>query len=74
MNLEEEFQRLMQEVIANINSKVESGKYDKWNAQDLIQMVENILDHGDTSRYSNACPHGHQHDCGWSSSMGYHCS
>lgn len=24
-------------------------------------------------RLADACPEGHDYDCGWSSSMGYHC-
>jgi hypothetical protein len=75
MNMELEFQKLMQEVIGKIQSKKDSGEYDEWDANDLVQRVRSILDHGDTSRYGNNCPEGHNDsDCGWSPSMGYHCS
>lgn len=74
MNLDEEFQKLMQEVIDKIQSKKDSGEYDTWDAADLTERVKSVLDHGDTSRYGNRCPEGHTDpDCGWSSSMGYHC-
>jgi hypothetical protein len=74
MNLEEEFEKLMQEVIDKIQTKKDSGEYDEWDANDLIEKVKAVLDHGDTSRYGNRCPEGHSDpDCGWSPSMGYHC-
>jgi hypothetical protein len=75
MDLEQEFQKLMQEVIDKIQSKKDSGEYDTWDAFDLDQKVKSILDHGDTSRHGNQCPDGHDDlHCGWSPSMGYHCA
>ena len=59
MNLDEEFQKLMQEVIDKIQSKKDSGEYDTWDAAELTEKVKSVLDHGDTSRYGNACPDGH---------------
>ena len=74
MNIEEEFKKLMQEVIDKIKYKKEAGEYEYWDAAALTQRVVSILDHGDTSRYGDTCPDGHDDDCGWSASMGYHCS
>jgi hypothetical protein len=75
MNLEQEFCKLMQEVIDKIQSKKDSGDYDAWDATELTEKVQSIMDHGDTSRYGSRCPEGHTDpDCGWSPSMGYHCS
>ena len=75
MDLEQEFQKLMHEVIDKIQSKKDSGEYDTWDANDLDRKVKSILDHGDTSNYGNQCPEGHTYsECGWSPSMGYHCS
>jgi len=75
IDIEEEFQILMREAIDRVNAKLAAGTYDTWEAQDLISKIDNILDHGDTSRCGNVCPQGHTDpDCGWSPSMGYHCS
>ena len=64
----------MQEVIDKIQSKKDSGEYDRWDASYLLERVENILDHGDISNHGNQCPDGHtDSECGWSPSMGYHC-
>jgi hypothetical protein len=74
MNIEEEFQTLMQEAISKVEEKKSRGEIDQWDALNLIQKIENCLDHGDTSNYGNRCPEGHTDpDCGWSPSMGYHC-
>lgn len=74
MNLDQEFEKLMNEVVEKIKAKQTAGEYDKWDAQYLTSLVENIIDHGDTSRCGNKCPNGHDDpNCGWSPSMGYHC-
>ena len=73
-DLEEEFKKLMQEVNDKIKEKASNGEYDEWDAAALTEMVNNILNQGDTSRYGNVCPDGHDYECGWSPSMGYHCS
>lgn len=74
IDLEEEFQKLMEEVIDKINDKENAGTYNSIIASNLITKIKSLLDHGDTSRYGNSCPEGHNDpDCGWSPSMGYHC-
>lgn len=74
LDLEEEFQKLMQEVLDKIQAKKDAGEYDTWVAQELTDKVKSVLDQRDTSRYGNRCPEGHSDpDCGWSPSMGYHC-
>lgn len=74
--MEEEFNKLMQEVIDRINEKEQAGELTKWDALHLIDKVKAIIDHGDTSTYGIRCPDGHSDidDCGWSPSMGYHCN
>lgn len=75
MDIEEEFQKLIQEALDKITAKKEAGEYEIWEAGSLTQKFESILDHGDTSNYGNKCPIGHSDpDCGWSPSMGYHCN
>lgn len=75
MDIEQEFQKLIQEALAKIRAKQEAGEYQVWEAGPLMEKFNGILDHGDTSRYGERCPHGHSDlDCGWSPSMGYHCS
>ena len=73
-DLETEFKNLMQEVIDKIQAKKESGEYDSWDASELTEKVQGVLDNMDHSRYGEICPLGHDDpDCGWSPSMGYHC-
>jgi len=76
IDLEEEFERLMNEVLDKIKASQIDGSYTPWEAEDLTGRVKNLLDHGDTSRFGNRCPEGHGdiEECGWSPSMGYHCS
>ena len=74
-NLDEEFQKLMDEVIDKIQSKKDSGDYDEWDTAELTEKVKSFLNHKNTSHYGNKCPEGHSDpDCGWSPSMGYHCT
>ncbi len=74
MDVEKEFQDLMNEVLEKIEQRKLNGKYEPWEGDELAEKVRSILDHGDTSRYGNRCPQGHDDpDCGWSPSMGYHC-
>jgi hypothetical protein len=74
MDLELEFNKLMQEVLDKIKAKNTSGEYSPWEANDLSDKVLSVMDHGSTSNY-DSCPEGHTDpDCGWSPSMGYHCS
>jgi len=73
-DIENEFKKLLEEVIERISNKESSGEYDSYDASRLTQMVNNIIEHGDSSNYGGHCPEGHQYpDCGWSPSMGYHC-
>ncbi len=76
INLEGEFISLMQELSAKIKANKEAGLYDEWDATVLQAKVQNVIDHGDTSRYGEQCPEGHGNidECGWSPSMGYHCT
>lgn len=74
IDIEQEFQKLIQEAIEKIKDKKELGEYESWEAGDLSRRFASILDHGDTSRFGNRCPDGHAYpECGWSPSMGYHC-
>lgn len=75
VDLEQEFKNLMDNVLEDIEAKKYSGEYSIYDATDLSEKIKSILDHGDTSRYGNVCPEGHDNDlnCGWSPSMGYHC-
>lgn len=74
IDIEEEFRKLMQEVVDKINDEKSNGGYNSFDAQYLITKVENCIDHGDESRHGFRCPEGHTDpDCGWSPSMGYHC-
>jgi hypothetical protein len=73
-DIEDEFNKLMEEVKNKIQEKQDSGEYSKWDAQDLTEKVDSIISRADTSRYGNTCPDGHSDpECGWSPSMGYHC-
>lgn len=73
-DIEDEFKKLMQEAIDKVNDKMTRGEYDLYEAQTLIDKVNNCIDHGDESRCGFRCPEGHTDpDCGWSPSMGYHC-
>ncbi len=76
LDLEAEFSRLMEEVIEGIKHKEEAHIYAPWEASYLEQKVRNVVDHGDTSRNGEQCPEGHGNidECGWSPSMGYHCT
>lgn len=74
IDIEQEFQKLVQEAIDKIKAREKTGEYQVWESGELIQKFGSILDHGDTSRYGNICPDGHTHECGWSPSMGYHCN
>jgi hypothetical protein len=76
LDLEAEFSRLMQGVLDQIKVNKDAGLYDDFEASDLEIKVKNFLDHGDSSNYGEQCPEGHGNidDCGWSPSMGYHCT
>lgn len=79
MRLEEEFKRLMEEAMKEakekLKIKVDAGELDYVDSLELSTMFDNVLNHGDTSNYGEKCPDGHDDpDCGWSPSMGYHCT
>ncbi len=88
MDLEEEFQKLIQDCYDKVMQKSASGELSTSEAADLILMLrtrtappiespawsestQNCIDLGTV--ISPICPDGHTHECGWSSSMGYHC-
>lgn len=74
LSIEDEFKILMGEVLLKIASKKNNGEYHTDEAYTLTKMVNNCIDHGDSSNHGNSCPDGHSDpDCGWSPSMGYHC-
>lgn len=74
-NLDTEFKKLMEEVLEKIQEQKASGKYESWEAGELTDKVNAIIDHGDVSNFGRQCPEGHTDpDCGWSPSMGYHCT
>ena len=76
LDLEDEFSRLMEEVLEKIKANEVGGLYAPWEASYLDRKVSNLIDHGDTTNYGEQCPEGHGNidDCGWSPSMGYHCT
>lgn len=76
LDLEEEFSRLMQKVINEVRHACEEGLYTAFEASYLEHQLKNLIDHGDTTNYGEQCPEGHGNidECGWSPSMGYHCS
>lgn len=74
ISIEDEFKILMEEVLLKIASKKNCGDYNADEAYTLTNMVNNCIDHGDSSNHGNSCPYGHSDPgCGWSPSMGYHC-
>jgi hypothetical protein len=68
-DIEHEFRSLVQGMIDQINDKKNKGELNNWDADKLLEMVNRI----DTSLDGETCPEGHDYECGWSSSMGYHC-
>jgi hypothetical protein len=72
IDLEEEFQKLMENATKQIDSKLANGELTDDEAERLRDMINA---RPDTSRYGERCPEGHTDpDCGWSASMGYHCT
>jgi hypothetical protein len=65
INIEEEFDKLRQLVLDQIQSKEDAGEYSSTEADNLRRLVDGQM--------TSNCPEGHFGDCGWSSSMGYHC-
>jgi len=87
-DLEEEFNRLVQEMYLIINSRYGNYEISALEASNLTSKVEaktgvapdpqyaeqRTWDPNNDSRYGSRCPDGHADpDCGWSPSMGYHC-
>ncbi len=80
MNLDDEFTKLLESLRDKIKERQNNGTYDKYDADYLNTMLNNVLDHGDSTSYGLKCPYGHHEydhegypECGWSPSMGYHC-
>jgi hypothetical protein len=69
IDLEEEFRLLMEAAIKTIDDKENAGDFNSYEAQRLRDMVER-----QQQEEADRCPQGHTGDCGWSASMGYHCS
>lgn len=82
-NLEQEFQKLMDEIVSQVIDKCSRGEISYQERDDLIHVIatrryQNTPESGsgpDATRYGKECPDGHDDpDCGWSPSMGYHCT
>jgi hypothetical protein len=70
MDIEAEYNRMMQQITDKIKAMKDDEEISAEAAKEIVDMVEDIF--YDAER---PCPeHGPGLDCGWSSSMGYHCS
>jgi len=72
INLEEEFEKLKQEALVRITQRETAGELSEVEAAQLAEMVYNRM-YADSRPEEEKCPEGHGPNCGWSSSMGYHC-
>lgn len=85
MDLEEEFKKLMQKNIDEVKNRTDLTVTEQ---ADLIVAIYSRMSPPKDTGWSSStqdcidagtvlppdCPDGHTYDCGWSSSMGYHCS
>lgn len=69
-DLEKEFEQLINELFDKIDHEKNDGSLSAYEFDGLINLMRRKID---SSCYSLDCPDGHIGDCGWSSSMGYHC-
>ena len=73
VDLEQEYQLLMLGVIKQINDKLYNGDLSSQEAEKLTKLVEYRAIFSVIAP-EDRCPYGHDYACGWSHSMGYHCS
>jgi hypothetical protein len=74
VDLEQEFQLLMQNAIKQINDKLSVGELTADEAEQLTRIVNN-RSQSIATQLAEVCPDcgDNIEHCGWSTSMGYHC-
>lgn len=74
IDLEQEFEMLRRLVLHEIDLKESNNLLTTEEAEGLRTMVAARMVTQMDVPEEERCPHGHNYACGWSPSMGYHCS